>query len=86
MIGRTSLKIPTSKSVIADMMVVHNTGIKAGKMRVEIEVAEIKIDPIMKKENVTPSLEMLITGVETSGPLTDLRISQLHKLHLSILM
>ena len=53
MIGRMSLKIPISKSIIADMMVVHNTGIKAGEMRVEIKVTEIKIDPIMKREHDT---------------------------------
>ena len=66
MIGRMSLKIPISKSIIADVTVVHNTGIKADEMRVEIEAAEIEIDCIMKKENVTPSLEILITGAEAS--------------------
>ena len=57
-----SLKTPISKSITADVTVVHNTGIKAGKMGVEIEAAEIEIDPIMKKENMTPSLEILIMG------------------------
>ena len=66
MIGRMSLKIPISKSIIAGMTVVHNTGIKAGEMRVEIKAAEIEIDPIMKKESMTPSLETLITRVGAS--------------------
>ena len=65
-IGRTSLKTPISKSIIADVTVVHNTGIKAGKMEVEIKAAEIKIDPITKKESMTPSLEILIAGVGAS--------------------
>ena len=65
-IGRTSLKTPISKGIIADVTVVHNTGIKAGKTGVEIEAAEIEIDPIMKNESVTPSLEILITGVGAS--------------------
>ena len=48
------------------MTVVHNTGIKAGEVGVEIKAAEIEIDPIMKKESMTPSLEIQITGVGTS--------------------
>ena len=55
-----------SKSIIADVTVVHNTGIKAGEMEVEIKAAEIKIDPITKKESMTPSLEILIAGVGAS--------------------
>ena len=66
MIGRTSLKIPISKSIIADITVVHNTGVKADEIREEIDAAEIKIDPIMKNDNVTPSLQILITGAEAS--------------------
>ena len=66
MIGRMSLKTPISNSIIADVTVIHNTGVKADEMRVEIKGTEIEIDPIMKKENVTPSLEILITGVEAS--------------------
>ena len=65
-IGRTSLKVPISKSIIADVTVVHNTGVKAGEMGVEIKATEIEIDPIMKKEGMTPSLEILIAGVGTS--------------------
>ena len=62
MIGRMSLNIPISKSIIADVTVVHNTGVKADEMRVEIKATEIEIDPIMENENMTPSLEILITG------------------------
>ena len=65
-IGRMSLKTPLSKSVVADVTVVHNMGVKGGEMGVEIEATEIKIDPIMKKESMTPSLEILITGVGAS--------------------
>ena len=60
-----SLKTPISKGIIADMTVVHNTGVKA-EMGVEIKATEIEIDPIMKKEIMTPSLEILITGVGAS--------------------
>ena len=66
LIRRLGLKISISKSIVADMTVVHNTGVKAGEMRVEIEVSETGIDPIMKKESVTPSLEILTTGVGAS--------------------
>ena len=65
-IGRMSLKTPISKSIIADMTVVHNTGIKAGEMGVEIKAEEIEIDPIMKKDSMKPSLEILTTGVGAS--------------------
>ena len=58
--------VPISKSIIADVTVVHNTGVKAGEMGVEIKATEIEIDPIMKKDSMTPYLEILIAGVGAS--------------------
>ena len=55
-----------AKSITADMTVVHNTGVKTSEMGVEIKDTEIEIDPIMKKESMTPSLEILITGLGAS--------------------
>ena len=43
---------------------VHNTGIKADKMRVEIEAADRERPHY--EENMTSSLEILITGAEAS--------------------
>ena len=39
-------------------MVAHNTGAKPGMMRVETEVTEIETGVTMKKESMTPTLEI----------------------------
>ena len=66
MTGKMSLKTPISRNTTADMMVAHNTGIKPGMMRVEIEVTEIEIDLTMMKESMTPSPEILTTEAGAS--------------------
>ena len=48
------------------MTVAHSTGIKPGMMRVEIKITEIETDVTMKKESMTPTLEILIT--EAAAP------------------
>ena len=49
------------RNATADVMVAHNTGVTPGVMRVEIEVTEIETDITMRKESMTPTLEILAT-------------------------
>ena len=61
MTGEMNLKTLIMRNTTADMTVVHNTGIKPGMMRVETKVTEIKTGITMKKESMTPTLEILTT-------------------------
>ena len=56
-----SLRTLIMRNATADVMVAHNMGIKPGMMRVETEVAEIETDVTMRKESMTPTLEILTT-------------------------
>ena len=49
------------RNATADMMVGHNTGVKQDMMRVETEVAEIETGITMKKDSITPTLEIPTT-------------------------
>ena len=57
----TNLKTLIMRNATADVTVAHNTGTKPGMMRVETKVAEIKTGITMKKESMTPTLEILTT-------------------------
>ena len=56
-----SLRTPIMRNTTADVMVAHNTGTKPGMMRVETKVTEIETGITMKKESMTPTLEIPIT-------------------------
>ena len=61
MTRETSLKTLIMRNATVGVTVAHSTGIKPGVMRVEIEVTGIETDITMKKESMTPTLEILIT-------------------------
>ena len=61
MTGEMNLKTLIIRNATADVTVAHNTGTKPGVMRVETKVTEIETDATMKKESMTPTLEILTT-------------------------
>ena len=61
MTDETNLKTLIMRNATADVTVAHNTDAKPGMMRVETEVAEIKTGITMKKEGMTPTLEIPTT-------------------------
>ena len=56
-----SLRTLIMRSSTADVMVAHNTDTKPGVIRVETKIKEIKTDITMRKENMTPTLEIPTT-------------------------
>ena len=63
MIEEMSLRTPIMRNATADVTVAHNTGAKPGMIRVETEIKEIKTDITMRKESMTPTLEIPTTEV-----------------------
>ena len=53
------------RNTTADMMVAHNTDTKPGVIRVETEIREIKTDVTIRKESMTPTLEISTTEAGT---------------------
>ena len=61
MTGEMHWKTLMMRNATADVTVAHNTGTKPGMMRVETKVTEIETGITMKKESMTPTLEILTT-------------------------
>ena len=56
-----SLRTLIMRNTTADMTVAHNTDTKPGMIRVETKIKEIETDVTMRKESMTPTLEIPTT-------------------------
>ena len=56
-----SLRTLIMRNATADVMVAHNTDTKPGMIRVDTKIKEIKTDITMRKESMTPTLEIPTT-------------------------